>query len=313
MRVYYNEFDKFNAAWLRRLIEAGHLPKGDVDDRDIREVKGRDLKGYDQVHLFCGIGGWPYAAMLAGWPTDLPLWTGSAPCQPFSNAVRVEKKGFEDERHLWPEFYRLIQECRPPVVAGEQVASTDGLAWLDAVFADLEDAGYACGAANLAAAGVGAPHIRQRTYWLGDAEFSGLERHSGDGDGDDGSEAPGPDAETSGRGAIAPGVDALPLLRGLDLHDSRAPRSGLRLPANRGLGPRPLWAEFEALACSDGWRPVRPGSFPMANGLSSRVGRLHAYGNAIVPQVGAAFLKAYLSTRPGHRGLDLVEDPMDLI
>ena len=122
-----------------------------------------DLAGYRQCHFFAGIGVWSHALRLADWPDDRPVWTGSCPCQPFSAAGA--RKGSDDHRHLWPEFARLIGERRPSVVFGEQVASKDGRAWLHAVRSDLEGMGYAVGAADLCAAGVGAPHIRQRLHW----------------------------------------------------------------------------------------------------------------------------------------------------
>lgn len=133
---YYNEFDPRTAAWLRELIAQGHIPDGDVDERSITEVTAGDLRGYTQCHFFAGIGGWSYALRLAGWPSDRPVWTGSCPCQPFSVAGRG--KGFEDERHLWPEFRRLIAACKPATVFGEQVASKAGREWLSGVFLDLQ-------------------------------------------------------------------------------------------------------------------------------------------------------------------------------
>ena len=160
---YYNEIDPFAAAWLRNLIAAGHLPPGDVDSRSIRDVKPEEVACYTQRHWFCGIGGWPLALKLAGWPDDAPCDTGSAPCQPFS--VAGKGRGTADERHLWPEFFRLIRECRPHRLFGEQVAGPAGLAWFDAVRADLEGEGYAIGMAVLGAHSVGAPHRRQRIYW----------------------------------------------------------------------------------------------------------------------------------------------------
>ena len=166
--VYYNDNAPFVARWLRNLISAGLLPAGDVDDRSITEVKPDDLKGYDQCHFFAGIGGWPYALNLAGWPVDRPVWTGSCPCQPLSSAGQHE--GHADERHLWPAFFGLIAERRSVCVFGEQVASKDGREWLSGVRADLETLGYACGAAGLPAAGVAAPHVRSRLYWVADAE-----------------------------------------------------------------------------------------------------------------------------------------------
>lgn len=166
--AYYNEHDPKAAAWIRELIKAGVVAPGEVDERSIVDVRPDDLVGFTQCHFFAGIAVWSYALRLAGWPDDRPVWTGSCPCQPFSAAG--QGKGFADERHLWPVFHRLIDECRPPVVFGEQVASKAGLSWFDAVHADLEGSGYAVGAADLCAAGVGAPHIRQRLYFVANAD-----------------------------------------------------------------------------------------------------------------------------------------------
>ena len=131
--------------------------------------------GYTQCHFFAGIGGWSYALRLAGWPDDRPVWTGSCPCQPFSGAGLG--LGTADERHLWPEIARLIGECAPPVCFGEQVASAAGRSWLASVRSDLEGMGYGVGAADLCAAGTGAPHVRQRLFWMANADH---ERRDGE-------------------------------------------------------------------------------------------------------------------------------------
>ena len=164
---YYNENDPKAAAWLRELIRQGHIPNGNVDERSIVEVKPSELTAYIQCHFFAGIGGWPYALALAGWPVDRPVWTGSCPCQPFSAAGKG--LGTADERHLWPVFANLIRQCQPPTIFGEQVASKAGREWLAGVFADLEGMGYQRAGADLCAAGVGAPHIRQRLFWVANA------------------------------------------------------------------------------------------------------------------------------------------------
>jgi len=173
MSVYYNEIDKTAVAWLRNLIGAGLLPKGDVDERSITDVQASELKGYTQCHFFAGIGGWSLALALAGWPSTRPVWTGSCPCQPFSTAGRGA--GTDDPRHLWPQFQRLIEECRPPVVFGEQVASKSGRAWLSRVRTDLEALAFGVGAADLCSASIGAPHIRQRLYWVADSSSTASE------------------------------------------------------------------------------------------------------------------------------------------
>ncbi|AUV04246.1 DNA cytosine methyltransferase [Enterobacteriaceae bacterium ENNIH1] len=178
MTAYYNEIDPFAAQWLRNLIDAGHIAPGVVDTRSIEEVTANDLKGFTQCHFFAGIGVWSYALRRAGWPDDRPVWTGSCPCQPFS--VCGSKAGKNDERHLFPAWFRLISECQPDVIFGEQVASKDGLDWLDDVQASLERASYAFAGFDLCAAGFGAPHIRQRLFWVADADSKQYQEcHSG--------------------------------------------------------------------------------------------------------------------------------------
>ena len=172
--VYYNEFDPYAAQWLRNLIDAGHIARGEVDTRSIKDVSASDLTGFVQCHFFAGLGGWSHALRLAGWPDDRPVWTGSCPCQPFSAAGT--QKGTADDRHLWPVWFNLIRECRPGVVFGEQVEAAINHGWLDLVQSDLESEGYACGAAGIPVAGVGAPHIRQRLWFVADADSG---RHDG--------------------------------------------------------------------------------------------------------------------------------------
>lgn len=165
---YYNENDPDIAQWLRNLRFQGLIPQGTIDERDIRDLEPSDLDNAVQFHAFAGIGGWTEALRLAGWPTDVPVWTGSCPCQPFSNAGL--RRGAEDARHLFPAWATLIEKCRPPVIFGEQVASVAGRNWLSAVQVHLEALGYAFGAADLCAAGVGAPHARQRLYWVANTD-----------------------------------------------------------------------------------------------------------------------------------------------
>ena len=168
--AYYNELDPYPSQWMRNLIDAGHIAPGVVDNRSILEVEPEDI-GNGQAHFFAGIGVWSYAMRLAGVPDDAPVWTGSCPCQPFSTAGK--RRGADDERHLWPVWFRLIAERRPAIVFGEQVAGVDGRAWLDAVSADLEGAGYAFGASNLCAAAVGSPHGRERHFFVAASSDAG--------------------------------------------------------------------------------------------------------------------------------------------
>jgi len=214
-RAYYNEFDPNAAAWLRKLIALGHIAPGDVDERSIEDVLPTDLLGYTQCHFFAGIGIWSYALRRAGWPDSKPVFTGSCPCQPFSTAGQGD--GFTDERHLWPAFFHLIQHGKGPSVPvfGEQVASDDGLTWLDLVQADMEGAGYAFRAVDLCSAGFGSPNIRQRFFFFaepaGDAQgiTSGARLEGYRGDGDHGNQPGRIGAEQVGPASPAGDADGL--------------------------------------------------------------------------------------------------------
>mgnify|MGYP005823290983 CR=1 FL=1 len=308
---YYNEIDKTVVAWLRNLIGVGLLPEGDVDERSIRDVQASDLKGYTQCHFFAGIGGWPLALALAGWPTTRPVWTGSCPCQPFSTAGR--QGGEADKRHLWPEFKRLIAECQPATVFGEQVASKAGRAWLSGVRVDLEALAYGVGASDLCAASVGAPHIRQRLYWVAHSYGVASPSHARDyGEVRSVSEAqcqPEHSASISGRGSTPSGVGHAQCSGLMDTtlrngeHDAEG-RSEWDAPLNQrepsqGRGDVSPWADSISIPFLDGkWRRTQPGVKPLAHGVPGRVGKLRAYGNAIVPQVAAEFITAYMEVMP---------------
>ena len=334
--VYYNEIDPYAAQWLRNLISAGHIAKGDVDERSIKDVKPDDLRGYAQCHFFAGIGVWSYALRLAGWPDDRPVWTGSCPCQPFSAAGKG--KGTADERHLWPVWFNLIRECRPDTVFGEQVEAAVKHGWLDLVQSDLEGEGYALAPVGIPAAGVGAPHIRQRLWFVADSnsirhDRSGSRsagRPESSDDVADGLLADslhtgrterwsiagcGQASRDGGNGLLADALNPRSQGRLLGRSDSRRqgewwPVEGLEQPSGGSIGQpigdsrsadkqsatRPSYSQWQIadwLYCRDGkWRPVEPGTFPLAHGAAARVGRLRAYGNAIVPQVAQAFIRA---------------------
>jgi DNA (cytosine-5)-methyltransferase 1 len=164
---YYNEWDSFAADWLRELIKDGLIPDGEVDNRSIADVRPEDLKEFTQCHFFAGIGGWSRALQLAGWSSDRSVWTGSPPCQSFSTAGKG--KGKDDERHLWPVFFNLIRECQPPTVFGEQVAAAIRFGWLDDLQTDFEREGYSSAAVVLPAGGIGAPHKRERLFFVADS------------------------------------------------------------------------------------------------------------------------------------------------
>jgi DNA (cytosine-5)-methyltransferase 1 len=331
MTAYYNEIDPYAAQWLRNLISAGHIAPGVVDERSIEDIEPAELDGYTQCHFFAGIGVWSLALRKAGWPDNRPVWTGSCPCQPFSSAGKGA--GFDDERHLWPAFHHLIEQCRPATVIGEQVASKDSEPWIDLVQADLEALDYAFGAVPFPSASVGAPHIRDRLYWVGHANNEGLEGHKrgyqAQGRWDVAERSVGSASEFGGLADTlrGNGYQRLELesngwsnntkqdglggefgrLANADRNGCKT-RDGIRLHGEEhdiehGSGscaqrPGPtngFWGTADWLLCRDGkWRPVEPGTFPLAHGAASKVGRLRAYGNAINAQAAQVFIECVM-------------------
>ena len=316
MTAYYNEHDRFAAAWLRELIKAGLIAPGEVDERSIEQVEASELRGFTQCHFFAGIGVWSYALRAAGWPDDSPVWTGSCPCQGFSASGK--RGGFSDQRHLWPAWFRLIGECRPDTIFGEQVASKDGLAWLDVVSADLEGARYAIGAADTCAAGYGAPHIRQRLYFVADAQKvrpsarisweQGTNQREGQSDSGIGRGFRDGALRCSQAGELANAEHAERRAEHRE-HGNSHRRPGLRGGgAAGGEQGRPdvaqpgvvngYWRNAEWLWCRDGkHRAVEPGTFPLAHGAAARVGRLRGYGNALNAEQAIAFIEAFRETQ----------------
>lgn len=239
--AYYNEISPYAASWLRNLMDAGLIAAGDVDERSITDVKSDDLKGYKQCHFFAGIGGWSYAARLAGWPDDRELWTGSCPCQPFS--VAGSGRGFEDERHLWPIWGRLISERKPTNLFGEQSAAASE--WIKLVRSDLEEDGYAVAAIQIEAASKGARHKRDR-WWFA--------------------------AHTIG-----------------DEQSRKEPRGREDGRVGRVIEPFP-WDEP--------WESALSRFRILGDGLPRSVGATDAARNAIVPQVAAEVISAFMDCRP---------------
>ena len=294
MSAYYNENDPDMVAWLEELIKDGLLPDGVVDGRSIVDVDPSDLRGFRQCHFFAGIGIWPYALHRAGFPDDRPVWTGSCPCQPFSTGGL--HLTYRDERHLWPTWFGLIGACRPGLIFGEQISGAkvigtigrpDGKepeaprkwAWIDHVRDDLESAQYAFGSVSFAACSVGAPHHRQRLFFVADTDNTGSQGWP-----------------------VRHGEHAREQPAGPDVLVGKLGRAG----ATNGR-----WADADWIRCREQrWRPVEPGTQPLVDRRPKLVGsgriesvawtpearqmRLRGYGNAIVTEQAVAWVAAYM-------------------
>jgi len=217
---------------------------------------------YDDI---CTFDGKPYAGT---W-----LLTGGFPCQPFSLAGK--RAGASDDRALWPEMCRVIDEAKPCWVLGENVPGIISME-LDRVLADLESLGYSAWPIIIPACALDAGHRRDRV-WIVAYSASGQDNGRKCGDVAD-SEGRGQslnaaadarrenvaDAESQGLEGWTLGGDARTNLAGLG-------KSGGAVFAN--------------------WQP-EPAVGRVANGIPNRVDRLKGLGNAIVPQVAAQLIHA---------------------
>ena len=224
--------------------------------KDIREVRGE---------LYAGV----------------TLLTGGFPCQPFS--VAGKQRGKDDNRYLWPEMLRVIQEARPTWIIGENVAGIVNLA-LDQVCADLEGQGYEVEPIIIPACAVDAPHRRDRVWIVGHSKLDGLTASKTSGGLFDQSEEQRGKVEkreSSGASCASP-----------DVADSIS---------QRGCG-----GNSEGQYAEDAWESSRhsrdnsrgvatwiaePNVGRVANGIPNRSHRLKGLGNAIVPQVASEIIR----------------------
>ena len=322
---------------MRNLIAEGLIADGEVDDRSITEVAPEDLKGFDQCHFFAGIGGWSYAARLAGWADSRPMWTGSPPCQPFS--VAGKRQGTGDQRHLWPVWFDLVRECRPSVIFGEQVSAAIRYGWLDQLQEDLEASDYSFGSVIVPASGVGAPHKRDRLWfvahsisqgsqgWLSGRQDQGREvehrypRCGGAANSMADTESQRESSDESGQDCgdreflvrARPWGNGLDdgendrLLNRADGFDTLAHGNDPRQRSDNGSVQQDqrnnAWRSCETVQCKDGKVrviPTEPEIFPLANGIPNRVGILRGAGNAIVPQVAAEIISCFTGADYGN-------------
>lgn len=237
---------------------------------------GLEATGHFETAAFCEYEEWPRRVLNKHWP-EVPIYpdvreltneqlkqdgingidiiTGGFPCQPFSLAGL--QRAQEDDRHLWPEMFRIIRETQPTWVIGENVAGLINLG-LDEVCADLEGEGYAVQPFIIPACAVGASHRRDRVWIM-------AHRH-----------------EQGPQGAAY----RWPIQRGQVTGGHPGQGGG---PAERDGGqPEPnmggLADGLPAGLAGFGWLP-EPRIGRVATGVPDRVNKIKALGNAVVPQV----------------------------
>ena len=311
----------------------------------LERTGGFETVGFCEIDPFCR------QVLAKHWP-DVPIHEdvrtlehdgpvdvicGGYPCQPFSLAGN--RRGTEDDRHLWPEMHRLVVKHRPTWVLGENVAGHISMG-LDQVLSDLENEGYACRVFVIPACAVDAPHRRDRAWIMayaprvlegreverterqrtgqgGKSEFrsdavrigsnAGPERSRRETGSDIGrrcagaivgdAPSPGPHTSTSARVRTSEESprpwDAEPQRRGCDA--ANAARAGLEVGQREDTGGARPESRLGIFARNARWLPEPPVG-RVAHGVSSRVDRLKALGNAVVPRVvemiGWAILEA---------------------
>lgn len=267
------------------------------------------------LSLFSGIGGLDLAAEAAGfetvgqcewadyptkvlekhWP-DVPRWrdirtlteksfyektgwrtvdviSGGFPCQPFS--VAGQRRGEEDDRYLWPEMLRVIQEIRPAWVVGENVAGIVNMA-LDTVLSDLENIGYSCQAFIIPACAVDAPHRRDRCAIVAYASGKGLQRLQQPGALDEGEQQPESCGSTGKCGEAFRDADG-------------------------GRRERIKRREYVQLIEKRRFWTTEPNVGRVVNGVPNRVDRVKCLGNAVVPQQFYPIFKAIAEIERGGK------------
>jgi len=296
--------------------------------------------GFETV-AFCEIEKFPRKVLKKYWPhvkqykdikeltneqleTDgiipIDIITGGYPCQPFSVAGR--KLGEKDKRHLWPEMFRLVKECRPTWVIGENVSGHIKLG-LDTVLENLESEGYSTRTFSISASSVGANHKRERVWIVANSNNTGnrTSQYEINGNGEKTNEEwerqsqpqssrQGADVENTRRtlqqGSIFKGEDANETgQEDADQFERSSSSSGNGISNTNGSGLQGLGSEHQLRESQEersfGWErwwELEPDVGRVAHGIPKRMDRLKGLGNSLVPAIpyiiGQSILKEEL-------------------
>ena len=257
---------------------------------------GLEATGGFETKAFCDIEKYPRQVLQKHWPhvkqyedikelnyerlkadgiDSIDIITGGYPCQPFSVAGR--KKGEEDPRHLWPEYFRLVKELRPTWVIGENVSGHIKLG-LDTVIEDLESEDYAVRPFSISASSIGANHQRERIWILAHSRRSQWPRAEQRGENEN--ETRKENANQFERSSSTSEVDVANtnderLQRQWQSRNQFTPRfNSSRESSEEGQG-----------TVGQGWWESEPNMGRVAHGIPKRVDRLKSLGNSLVPQI----------------------------
>ena len=267
---------------------------------------GLERTGGFETVAFCEIEEFPRKVLKKHWP-EVPCYhdireldgsslaidaiCGGYPCQPFS--VAGKREGERDDRHLWPEMFRIICEAGPQVIFAENVAGHVNMG-LDKVLSDLEGQGYAVEPYIIPACAVDAPHRRDRVWIVAytTSKRRTLQRNTVGKSAQQSSEERQWHAKNkAGKFAVVGQADFVAHANSVDAQGiERGSVNSEKWPASR---QRPLRSQNSIGA----WRwPPEPCIRRVANGVPNRVDRLKALGNAVVPQIPELLGNAYLES-----------------
>tara|TARA_B100001250_G_C19812704_1_gene796578 strand:- start:2288 stop:3145 length:858 start_codon:yes stop_codon:yes gene_type:complete len=218
---------------------------------------------------------------------DSDVVVGGFPCQPFS--VAGKQQAIQDDRHLWPDMFRVIKETKPTWVIGENVRNivsiSDGMV-LEQVYIDLESEGYEVQSFIIPASAVNAPHQRYRTWIVAHTECMGWEQRATQSEKFEGKATPNKFNYSSKRRSIGKaGEDVANTESSIGYDDEAVTRDG-------GSSTQEVFGNGSSVSGEGSWWHTEPNVGRVAHGIPNRVDRLKGLGNAIVPQIAYQIGKA---------------------
>jgi DNA (cytosine-5)-methyltransferase 1 len=210
----------------------------------------------------------------------IDIITGGYPCQPFS--VAGSQRGEKDKRHLWPDMFRIVKECKPTWVIGENVSGHIKLG-LDTVLQDLESEGYSVRAFSISASSIGANHQRERVWIIAHSNMENTRQHGGgiestwntESFGSRTSEETERSANSSQINGSGEGASSMAESSDTNSQGLQGRRSEQQLRKD----------ETERPTSWDSWWEFEPNVGRVANGIPNRVDRLKGLGNSLVPAI----------------------------
>ena len=243
---------------------------------DIRELDGNEFRG--KVDLICG----------------------GFPCQPFS--VAGKRKGTEDNRDLWPQMFRIIQQAKPTWIIGENVANFTSMAFRRTKV-DLESEGYIVQPFIIPACAVNAPHRRDRLWIVANSiGYNDIEtfrgKHAEADQMEIGEQAQHNSSRESGRTVVMESGETNKDVQNKDATNSDNKRCEGSKCKTVQRKPSQSW-EFTGSYKNwiNGWPISSPKVCGVDDGISNRTHRLRSLGNAVVPQIPEIIGKVIMKSR----------------